>query len=100
MYIDFLINGNDYEYETDGYAFLKTLTVEQLTEALVYVDPDEDYSEMSKKELIELLVKEDLYELFDSWDIKDFYYEDAEREYEEVQQQLADIIYETYRDRL
>ena len=97
--INYLLhNDNDYEYETTGEEFLQKLTVEQLTEALDYVDPGEDYSKMSKKELIAQLVKEDLYELFDK-DIEDFYYEDAEREYAEVQQQLADIIYETYRDR-
>jgi hypothetical protein len=93
-------NDNYHEYETTGEEFLQTLTVEQLTEALVvYVDPDEDYSKMSKKELIALLVKEDLWEIYGK-DIEDFYYKDAEREYNEMQQAIADEKWERDRGRL
>lgn len=93
-------NDNYYEYETTGEEFLQTLTVEQLTEVLeVYVDPDEDYSKMSKKELIALLVKEDLWEIYGR-DIEDFYYAEAEREYAEMRQEDAEMRYENDRGRL
>jgi hypothetical protein len=92
-----LVHNDDYfEYETDGRDFLKTLTREQLLWGL---DEPEELSEKTDAELIELLAQEDLWEIYGT-DIEDFYHEDAEREYEEVQQEMADIIYETYRDRL
>lgn len=50
-------NDNYYEYETDGRAFLKTLTREQLLWGL---DEPEELAEKTDAELIELLVKEDL----------------------------------------
>jgi hypothetical protein len=96
MIINTLIKDNDFEYETDGRAFLKTLTREQL---LWELDEPEELAEKTDKELIELLAQEDLQEIYGT-DIEDFYYADAEQEYNEMQQAIADEKWERDRDRL
>lgn len=80
---------------TDGRAFLKTLTREQLLWGL---DDPEELTEKTNAELIELLVQEDLWEIYGN-DIEDFYYADAEQEYNEMLQAIADEKWERDRDR-
>lgn len=94
--INTLIKDNDFEYETDGRAFLKTLTREQLLWGL---DEPEELAEKTDAELIELLAQEDLQEIYGT-DIEDFYYAEAEQEYNEMLQAIADEKWERDRDRL
>lgn len=91
-----LHNDNYFEFETDGRAFLKTLTREQLLWGL---DKPEELTEKTDKELIELLAQEDLWEIYGA-DIEDFYYAEAEQEYAEMCQAIADEKWERDRDRL
>jgi hypothetical protein len=90
-----LHNDNYFEFETDGRAFLKTLTREQLLWGL---DEPEELTEKTDKELIELLAQEDLWEIYGA-DIEDFYYAEAEQEYNEMLQAIADEKWERDRDR-
>jgi hypothetical protein len=96
MILNYVFDDRDYEYETDGRAFLKTLTREQLLWGL---DEPEELAEKTNAELIELLAQEDLQEIY-GYDIEDFYYAEAEQEYAEMLQAIADEKWERDRGRL
>jgi hypothetical protein len=94
----YIIQDEEFEFETCGYEFLKTLPKKQLVDALR--DPEAHYERETKEDLISRLIREeDLFELFGE-DMKDFYYQKAEQDYEEMKQWEKDESSVWYRDRM